>query len=109
MPTLQTIQTPDNYRLLARHIVEEKKDYFICCYKSLTGAELLHIADIAASVMMTRDKVMQGGGFVQAIINNDLKGAFDRADSTIVHAIRFMIYFYNSVQIENPTFERVLI
>jgi hypothetical protein len=102
-----SIHTPDNYRLLARHIVEAKKDYFIPCYKSLSGAELLHIADIVASVMMTRDNVMQGGGFVQAIIHNDLKGAFDRADSVIVHAIPLMVYVMHNVRMELPKFESV--
>jgi hypothetical protein len=104
-----SIKTPENYRLLARHIFNEKKDYFIPCYHNLNEAEQQHISDIAASVMMTRDLVMPGGGFAHAIVSNDLRGAFDRADSTIVIAIRFMVYVMHNVSIESPTFERVLI
>jgi hypothetical protein len=108
-PNNMSIKTPENYRLLARHVFNEKKDYFIPCYQNLSEAEQQHIADIAASVMMTRDNVMMGGGFAHSIVGNDLRGAFDRADSTIVLAIRFMVYVMHHVQIESPTFERVLI
>ena len=104
-----SIKTPENYRLLARHVLNEKIDFFIPCHHNLSESDFHHIANIAASVMMTRDKVMPGGGFAQAIVNNDLKAAFDRADSVIVNAIRFMIYVMHNISIESPTFERVLI
>ena len=39
-----------------------------------------HILDIVVSVMMHRDGVMKGGGFVEAVCNNDLRGALARAD-----------------------------
>jgi hypothetical protein len=104
-----SIKTPENYRLLAKHVLDEKKDFFIPCHHNLSESDLQHIANIAASVMMTRDNVMIGGGFAQAIVNNDLKGAFDRADSVIVNAIRFMIYVMHNVQIVSPTFVTVLV
>ena len=104
-----SIKTPENYRLLARHVLDEKKDFFIPCHYNLSENDLQHIANIAASVMMTRDNVMMGGGFAHSIVTNDLKAAFDRADSVIVNAILFMIYVMHNVSIEIPTFERVLI
>jgi hypothetical protein len=40
-----------------------------------------HILDIMVSIMCTRDKSSyEGGGFVQAVINNDLYLALSRAD-----------------------------
>lgn len=47
-----------------------------------------HIVDIIVSVMMNRDGVMQGGGFVQAICNNDLRGAISRADDECTNHLR---------------------
>jgi hypothetical protein len=104
-----SVKTPENYRLLAKHVLDEKKDFFIPCYHNLSESDFHHIANIAASVMMTRDKIMPGGGFAQAIVNNDLKAAFDRADSVIVNAIRFMIYVMHNVQIVSPTFVTILV
>jgi hypothetical protein len=41
-----------------------------------------HVISIIASVMMTRDgKGIRGGGFVQAVVDNDLFEAINRADS----------------------------
>ena len=41
-----------------------------------------HIIDIMVSIMCTRDKSSYaGGGFVEAIINNNLYQAMSRADS----------------------------
>ena len=40
-----------------------------------------HIIDVMISVMMTRDKVLQGGSFVQAVVANDLKESISRADT----------------------------
>lgn len=39
-----------------------------------------HIIDIMISTMMTRDGILQGGSFVQAIIDNNLKDTISRAD-----------------------------
>lgn len=51
-----------------------------------------HITSIIASVMMTRDKTgIQGGGFVQAVVNNDLFGAISRADITCQKHIKVIV------------------
>jgi hypothetical protein len=37
-----------------------------------------------------------GGGFVQALMNNDLRGAFERADTVNAQAIKFyLMLMYN--------------
>ena len=40
-----------------------------------------HIIDICSSVMMTRDGVLHGGSFVQAVVDNDLIKALAYADT----------------------------
>jgi len=47
-----------------------------------------HIVDVIASVMLTRDGIMQGGSFVQAICNNDLRGAISSADGDCISHLR---------------------
>ena len=47
-----------------------------------------HIVDITVSVMMHRDGVQRGGGFVEAICNNDLRGAISRADGDCSQHLR---------------------
>ena len=47
-----------------------------------------HILDIVVSVMMHRDGVMRGGGFVEAICNNDLRAALARADDECKEHLR---------------------
>jgi hypothetical protein len=44
--------------------------------------ELNHIKNMCESILMTKHNVgYDGGGFVQAVVNNDLMGSFGRADS----------------------------
>ncbi len=48
-----------------------------------------HAIDVAASVLMTRDKVQIGGSFVQAVVDNNLREAINRADDTSVKYLKF--------------------
>ena len=49
---------------------------------------LNHIKNICISILQTKYEVgYPGGGFVQAIVNNDLMGSFGRADSVNVKFI----------------------
>ena len=102
-------KTPENYRLFAMHVLKENLDTFFSCYERFSPNDMNHIANIAASVMMTRDNVLSGGGFANAIVKNDLHGAFSRADSTILKSIRFMVYVMHHVSFEedHPIFEEV--
>lgn len=59
-----------------------------------------HIVDIVASVMMTRDDVLQGGGFVQAICDNDLRGALARADTECSKYLRVIALAYPFAHIQ---------
>lgn len=50
-----------------------------------------HIIDVMASVMMTRDKFMIGGSFVQSVVDNDLYGAISRADSECLKNLKLIV------------------
>ena len=47
-----------------------------------------HIINIMCSVMMHRDKVQLGGGFAEAICNNNLDEACSRADGECIKYLR---------------------
>lgn len=68
-------------------------------YGTYTYSE--HIVDIIVSVMMTRDDVMKGGSFVEAICNNDLRGAISRADGDCINHLRVIALAHPFAFIEN--------
>ena len=83
-------------------------------FGTLTPENISHIIQVGASVMMTRDNFLQGGSFVQAVVNNDLQGAVNRADAVIRTSLVFMVYLNSNVraelEIENmksPSFETI--
>ena len=66
---------------------------------TLTEEEMNHVIDVGTSVLQTRDGGMQGGGFVQAVVANDLSGAFNRADSTNLKVIPFYVILKDHVRV----------
>jgi len=54
------------------------------------GEDLEHLIRLAASVMMTRDNYMQGGQFVQSVVDNNLSGAIGRADNVALRGLRIL-------------------
>ena len=61
-----------------------------------------HIINIGTSVLCTKWNVgYPGGSFVQAIVDNDLQGAFGRADSINQDCIKFYVMLaYNTPYIK---------
>lgn len=49
-----------------------------------------HIIDVIISVMFTRDKVQDGGSFVQSVCNNDLYQAVTRADMDCIKHLKLI-------------------
>jgi hypothetical protein len=73
------------------------KDYIT---GDLSTEEYIHIIQLASSVMMTRDGIRPGGSFVEAICNNNLREAVNRADLTAIRGLKFFVYCYNNLHIE---------
>lgn len=63
--------------------------------KSFTEDEMLHIYMIATSILMTKHNFQVGGSFVQAVVGNKLCEAYERADNTMIRAMRVMTYVAN--------------
>lgn len=55
------------------------------------GIEKDHIRQICASIMMTRDKILNGGSFVKAIVSNDLQRAVSYADSICIKHLKLFV------------------
>ena len=66
---------------------------------TLTEEEMNHVIDVGVSVLQTRDGGIQGGSFVQAVVDNDLSRTYNRADSTNKKVIPFYIILLNHVLI----------
>lgn len=47
----------------------------------------MHLKKIAESIVLTNLNILQGGGFVQAIVRNDLRAAVNRGDSVMIKCI----------------------
>ncbi len=57
---------------------------------SISGEYKSHIVNIGTSILCTKWGIgYPGGSFVQAVVDNDLMGAFSRADSINKDAIGF--------------------
>ena len=72
-------ETRNKYRMAAVH------------FANRYGVEVSeHVIDVMISAMMTRDKVLQGGSFVQAVISNNLKDAISNADADCSKNLRII-------------------
>lgn len=58
-----------------------------------------HIIEVMASAMMTRDNVMQGGSFVQAVVKNDLAGAISSADPSCLVNLKIIVLAFRFARI----------
>lgn len=59
-----------------------------------------NITQIMISVMMTRDNLIQGGSFVQAVVDNNLRKAVSRADAECMKHLRIITLCANDCYIE---------
>ena len=66
---------------------------------TLTEEEMNHVINVGVSVLQTRDGGIQGGSFVQAVVDNDLTRTHNRADSVNKRVIPFYIILLNHVLI----------
>jgi hypothetical protein len=60
--------------------------------KAPSEADRSHVINIARSIMMHRDGILTGGGFVTAVIENNLEATVTRADSVCAQNIPFFVY-----------------
>lgn len=74
----------------------------------VTNEELPHIANIAKSIVLHKNDIMTGGGFVQSVCSDSLIESSQRADSTMQKVLSYVATFsYRAKEIKdkfNPLF-----
>lgn len=63
----------------------------VCDYQRLKEDQISHIKDISTSIVLERQGIRSGGGFVSAILNNDFEQIIGRADETCLRALRLFL------------------
>lgn len=66
-------------------------------YKDISN----HITDVMVSIMMTRDNVLSGGSFVQAVCNNNLRESINRADSDCINHLKLLSLTHSFCRVES--------
>jgi hypothetical protein len=66
-------------------------------YKDISN----HITDVMVSIMMTRDKVLDGGSFVQAVCNNNLRECISRADNDCINHLKLLSLTHSFCHVES--------
>jgi hypothetical protein len=79
----------DWYRRAAEDALKRVPNFVL---GELNQEDYLQVISIASSIMMIRDGQTRGGHFAESIVNNDLVGAFNTADSVCEKAIKFFVY-----------------
>jgi len=85
-----------NYTEAVENAYPKVKDIFI---GELSIEEYIHTIQLGASVLMNRDGIRPGGHFAEAICNNNLRDAVNRADSTAIKGLKFFVYCYNNIHL----------
>lgn len=67
-------------------------------WEALGEDQIAHIKDVAKSIVLTRDNIMTGGGFVCAFIENDLAKVIDRADTICERSLKLFLLVKNNVK-----------
>jgi hypothetical protein len=79
---------------------QEYRDAVVCFLNDYEETVSEHIIQIMISVMMTRDNLIQGGSFVQAVVDNNLRKAVSRADAECMKHLRIIALCANDCYIE---------
>ena len=86
---------------MVRDIVSDymvENDNLIPIQHRLDPEDISHIENIATSILCTKWNVgYPGGSFVQAVVDNDLKGAFSRADTVNRDCMLFYVSMMSNV------------
>ena len=83
------IEKIDSYKVKVKEALAKNPQMVI---GFLTEDEESHVQDIAFSIIMAREGIFTAGGFVSAILANDLESVIGRADNTCMRALKFFVY-----------------
>jgi hypothetical protein len=84
-----------------REYLEKYGQHYIQNFEILSDEDKDHVVSIGTSIIGTRlDIGFPGGSFVNAIVNNDLRGSFASADSVNANCIRFYVMMIYNLNLE---------
>lgn len=96
METFEKIQT---VKEVVKNYIKNNWEYAGLTVEDSTNN---HIVEIGTSIMCTKWQIgYEGGGFVQAVVNNDLQGAIGRADRTNIRALKLYCQMMYNLGIPN--------
>lgn len=70
-------------------------------FAKLYNVESDHVIQIISSVMLHRDNLRPGGGFVESVVNNDLFMAVGKADPTCFANLKVIVASAKMCYVEN--------
>lgn len=76
--------------------IVKRDDVMLKTRFGVTSEELSHISNIGASIVLNRIGARPGGGFVEAVCENNLIAASGRADSTMQKVLAYMAMTFAS-------------
>ena len=79
----------EQYQNAAKVYLDGQKEFL--GLSLMSNDDYNHLCHLASSVMMTRDGVLPGGGFVQAVVDNDLEGAIGRGDTVAIRGLKALV------------------
>lgn len=62
-----------------------------------TDEDVQHLKNMCVSMLLSRDNILEGGSFVEAVVNNDLRGAVGRADRINIQNLPLYVTLLTSV------------
>jgi len=60
-------------------------------WNALSQEQIVHIKNIAKNIVFARENILNGSGFVMAVMDNNLESAISNADSVCVRALKLFI------------------
>jgi hypothetical protein len=101
---IQTDKTVEQIMFIrgkVREYLEKYGQHYIQNFKSFSDEDRDHVVSVGTSIISTRLNIgFPGGSFVNAIVNNDLRGSFASADSVNANCIRFYVMMIYNLNLE---------
>ena len=95
-----TTDLRSKYQELASSELSKNYSFFLEGHSyAIDSSSMDHLISLGVSVMLTRDKLLPGGSFVQAVVRNDLGDAIGRADKIAFIGLKYFIHLRDFIHI----------
>ena len=88
-----TTDLREKYQELASSELSKNYMFFLEEHSfAIDSSSMDHLISLGVSVMLTRDNLLPGGSFVQAVVKNDLGDALGRADKIAFIGLKYLVH-----------------